>query len=453
MIKTIIFDMDGVLCDLVEAHRIALNRAIWEIAGNQFVINDDDQIKYNGLPTKVKLNKLISDKNLPHHLLNDISDLKQKYTLDAISDSLTPSKDLIKTLTALKERYVLICASNSIKETIIKALSKMEILSFFDHILSNEDVKLSKPSPEIYLKAFIASNSYPKECVIVEDSQHGREAAVKSGAHVCDVNNVEDTTLERIVSFISSIEKTKVKWSAKNSLNVLIPCAGAGSRFASAGYKKPKPLVDIQGLPMLKTVVDNLNIDANYIFVVQKDHYDKYHLDTILPLIAPNCKIVCVEGLTEGAACTSLLAKEFIDNDNHLLIANSDQFVEWESPDFFWHALSKKLDGLILTFKASGNKWSYVKLDGDYVVDVQEKVEISDIATVGIYYFNKGSEYVKYAQQMIDNKIKHNNEYYIAPVYNEMIKDNKKIGIKYCDKMYGLGTPEDLEYFFKVKLE
>jgi dTDP-glucose pyrophosphorylase len=226
--------------------------------------------------------------------------------------------------------------------------------------------------------------------------------------------------------------------------------AGAGSRFASAGYTFPKPLIEVNGKPMIQVVVNNLNIEANYIFIVQKEHYEKYNLKYLLNLIAPNCSIVQVEGLTEGAACTTLLAKEFIDNDNSLLIANSDQFIEWDSNSCMYAFGADSIDAGILTFKASHPKWSYAALGVDgFVKEVAEKKVISDDATVGVYYWKHGNDYVKYANQMIEKNIRTNNEFYVCPVFNEAILDNKKIRVKNIKNMWGIGTPEDLNYFLQ----
>ena len=117
-------------------------------------------------------------------------------------------------------------------------------------------------------------------------------------------------------------------------MNILIPMAGAGSRFESAGYTLPKPLIDVFGKSMIQTVVDNLNMSGNYIFIVQETHFKKYDLLRVLNEVAFNCSIVVVNGVTEGAACTTLLAKEMINNNEPLVIANSDQYVEWDSFDF-----------------------------------------------------------------------------------------------------------------------
>jgi dTDP-glucose pyrophosphorylase len=228
-------------------------------------------------------------------------------------------------------------------------------------------------------------------------------------------------------------------------MNILIPMAGAGSRFEKAGYTFPKPLIEVHGKPMIQKVVENINLDGRYIFIVQKEHYDRYALNYLLPLIAPGCEIIQVSDMTEGAACTTLLAKEFINNDTPLVTANSDQLIEFNEG---WHEqLSNGNDGNILTFKATHPKWSFAKVNDGKVAEVAEKKPISDTATVGIYHWSKGSDYVKYAEQMIEKNVRVNNEFYVCPVFNEAIQDGKSIGVIPVKKMWGLGTPEDLREF------
>jgi dTDP-glucose pyrophosphorylase len=227
--------------------------------------------------------------------------------------------------------------------------------------------------------------------------------------------------------------------------------AGAGSRFEQAGYTFPKPLIEVNQKPMIQLVVENLNMDANYIYIVQKSHREKYNLDTLLGLITPNCKIVEVDGITEGAACTSLLAKEFIDNDNPLFFANSDQFVDWDSTEFMYKMNETDCDGGIVTFKATHPKWSFAKINEStgLVEEVAEKSTISDDATVGFYYWKHGSDFVKYAEEMIEQNIRVNGEFYVCPVFNQAIKDNKHIRTTTIKEMWGLGTPEDLRYYLE----
>ena len=239
------------------------------------------------------------------------------------------------------------------------------------------------------------------------------------------------------------------KWQG-GKLNVLIPMAGAGSRFQAAGYTFPKPLIEVKGKPMIQVVVENLNIDANFIYVVQKEHREKYNLDTLLNLITPGCKIVETDGMTEGAACTALLAKEHINVDAPLFFANSDQFVEWDSNEFLYKMNETDADGGIVTFEATHPKWSFAKIDEQgLVTEVAEKKPISNIATVGYYYWKHGSDFVKYAEQMIDKNIRVNNEFYVCPVFNQAIGDGKEIRTFDIPKMWGLGTPEDLKEYLE----
>ena len=186
-------------------------------------------------------------------------------------------------------------------------------------------------------------------------------------------------------------------------LKLLIPMAGKGSRFAEKGYVFPKPLIEIKNKPMIQVVIDNLKIDCEYIFIVQKEHVEKYNIDKMLKLIKPNCRIVEIDGITEGAASTTLLAKDYIDNEDPLIIANSDQFILWNPNEVIYNFVNKNVDGGILTFNSTHPKWSYAKTDENgKVVEVAEKNPISKNATVGIYYWKYGKDYVKYANQMID---------------------------------------------------
>ena len=189
-------------------------------------------------------------------------------------------------------------------------------------------------------------------------------------------------------------------------MNILIPMAGAGSRFEKAGYTFPKPLIDVAGKPMIQKVIENLNLQGRYIFLVQKAHYEKYDLENLLNLIAPNCKIVQIEGLTEGAACTVLKARELINNNEPLIISNADQYIKWNSFETISMFNEPDVDGGILTFKSIHPKHSFARIgDNGYVSEVAEKNPISNNATVGVYHWKHGSDFVKYAEQMITKNI------------------------------------------------
>jgi len=449
MIKLIIFDLDGVLVETKEIHYISLNDSLCKIDQKYQITLEEHHNKYDGLPTNRKLQMLTVDKGLPLEYYDKIYNDKQNITFDLIRKDIKYNERLVNLLKKLKDDgYKVYVASNAIRETVKLLLYKTGLIEYVDYYLSNEDVVNSKPNSEIYLRCMAHAGVNPKETLIVEDSPRGIESAMNSGGNVLIVKNSNDLSEEKIYNKLKN--RTEMKKIELTDLNILIPMAGAGTRFQQAGYTFPKPLIEINGKPMIQVVVDNLGFNAKYTYVVQKSHYEKYNLQYLLNLITPNCNIVQVEGVTEGAACTTLLAKEFINNDKPLIIANSDQYVEWNSMDFYYKMIETKADGGILTFNNYHPKWSYVKLDeNENVIEVAEKKPISDIATVGIYFWAKGSDYVKYGEQMIKKNIRVNNEFYVAPIFNEAILDNKKIKTFNIKKMWGLGTPEDLNEFLK----
>ena len=453
MVKLVVFDLDGVLVDARELHYQAMNLALKSL-GEEEISREEHLSTYDGLPTRKKLQLLTEKKGLPVEKHSELWKLKQERTLSLIG-AMTHDADMRYLLSKLKsEGYKVYVASNSVKKTIKMMLLRRGLMEFVDEFFSNEDVKNPKPNPEIYLRCMIHAGVTPRETLIIEDSHVGRKAAIESGAHLCPVSDMHDVTGEKIEEYLGIARKknqkqVKPKWQG-GKMKVLIPMAGAGSRFAAAGYTFPKPLIEVNNKPMIQTVVENLNVDAEFVFVVQKEHYDKYHLKALLELIAPGCKIVQTDGMTEGAACTALLAKEFIDNDEPLLFANSDQFLEWDSNEFLYSMMADEVDGGMVTFTATHPKWSFAKLGDDgFVSEVAEKKPISNIATTGIYYWSKGSDFVKYAEQMINKDLRVNNEFYVCPVFNEAIADKKKIRVFPINKMWGLGTPEDLKTYLE----
>ena len=447
MKKLIIFDLDGVIVEAKNIHYEALNKAL----GKKYSIEWNEHLSiYDGLKTSQKLKMLTDRKGLPKENYEKIWRDKQKYTALELSN-LTESEELKDCMEKLaSDGYKLAVCSNSIKKTILIVLSKLGIIGYFDIILSNEDVLNSKPHPEIYWSAMSKLGFLPEETLIIEDSPYGLLAAARSRAEILRVNSPADVTYERIKNKLNEeITKNTPKWKDEK-LNVLIPMAGAGSRFEKAGYTFPKPLIEVNKKPMIQVVVENLNIDANYIYIVQKIHREKYNLDTLLNLITPGCKIIETDGITEGAACTSLLAKEYINNDLPLFFANSDQFVEWDSNEFMYKMNETNSDGGIVTFTSTHPKWSFAKIDESGIVtEVAEKNPISDIATVGYYYWKKGSDFVECAEKMIELDIRINNEFYVCPVFNQAITKGLKIRTFNTSGMWGLGTPEDLKHYLE----
>jgi beta-phosphoglucomutase-like phosphatase (HAD superfamily)/dTDP-glucose pyrophosphorylase len=440
MNNAFIFDLDGVLIDSKEIHFDALNLALSEIDSSYVISKEEQALTYEGLSTKAKLNILSYSKGLPKELHNVLWEKKQIHSSEMFQ-VFNKDQELINLFKLIKSFNIKIgVASNAIRETVVGSLKSLGVYEFVDYALSNEDVSNPKPNPEIYKSMISLLGSSPEKTVIFEDSEIGQAAARASLAKLFPVAQRKDISL----SYISKA----IEFLTPNSFpNILIPMAGSGSRFFKAGYKDPKPLIDVEGKPMIQRVVENIQIPGNYIFIVQSEHYKKYNLNTALTQLVPGCKIIQVDGVTDGAARTALLAKQYINNKKPLIIANSDQLLDWDSSEFMSQLLEMGSDGNMALFLANEDKWSYAKIKNNRVVEVAEKIAISNNASTGIYGWAKGSDYVKYAEQMIEKNIRVNNEFYICPVYNEAIQDNKRILPIFVDAMYGLGTPEDLEKF------
>ncbi|MDA7540938.1 glycosyltransferase family 2 protein [bacterium] len=242
-------------------------------------------------------------------------------------------------------------------------------------------------------------------------------------------------------------------------INIVLPIAGRGTRFSEAGFGLPKPLIPVHGKPMIEVVVKNIRpvCKHRFIFVALKEHLDFLGMRETLERIAPGCIIVPVNEVTEGAACTVLLAREFIDNDAQLMIANSDQWIDININDYLSLMDDLDVDGLIMTMWADDPKWSFVGFNEDgHVSTVVEKEVISNDATVGIYNFRRGREFVRGAEQMIAKDLRVNGEFYVAPAYNELIASGHRICAYNIGRegagMYGLGIPDDLEVFLNHPL-
>jgi dTDP-glucose pyrophosphorylase len=230
---------------------------------------------------------------------------------------------------------------------------------------------------------------------------------------------------------------------------IVVPMAGNGTRFSQAGYQDPKPLIEFLGKRMIQHVVESFPLEADWVFIVQQGHIDEYQVDEYLRAIKPACEIVSVGyGATDGAARSMLMTKSLINNERPLGVLNSDNIINWNAQDIFNAWSHSESDGLILVFHDKDPKWSFAKLGKNgYVAEVAEKKPISDYATAGLYFWKRGQDFVKAAEQMIEKNIRVNGEFYLAPVYNENILNGEKISLAYVTAMHGVGTPEDLEKY------
>lgn len=228
-------------------------------------------------------------------------------------------------------------------------------------------------------------------------------------------------------------------------MKVVIPMAGLGSRFSTQGYEDPKPLIQFLGKPMIQHVVEHLGLQEHeHIFLCQESHVEKYKLYELFSSFLKKFTIVEIDGLTQGAACTVMMADSWIDPEESVLLVNSDQLV-------YWGRNVKALEegnfgGCIFCFPGEGPKWSYAKVNlQGLVTEVAEKVQISDHATSGMYYWKKWQYFMDAAQAMIVANDRVNNEFYVAPVYNYAL--DKKITIEYVQDVDQVGTPEELNQY------
>jgi len=242
-------------------------------------------------------------------------------------------------------------------------------------------------------------------------------------------------------------------------MNIVVPMAGRGSRFLKEAsrnpeYSKPKPLINIAGRTMIEWALSSFPISKGdqLIFLVLKEHIEKANIDKILKnIFGDKIKIIIVDKVTKGAACTALLAKEFINNEQPLIITDSDNYLDGKTLFQDIKTTYKRIDGMIPIFYSNDSKWSFVKInEKEEVIETAEKTRISRNAIIGAYYFKKGEDFVLAAEEMIEKNDKMKGEFYIAPVYNYLIRRGKLIIISRPRFFYGLGTPKDLENFLKL---
>ena len=466
MIKAIFFDLDGVLFDGRVFHR-----DLFLMTVVQFGVKGIDEAYHDkyleGLSTKQKIDILIKKGLLSPQSKMDFFDIKQNLTESALSSPQKPNEYLISTLTILKEKgYRLVCVSNSITTTVRKSLYLTGILDLFDRIYGNESCSHPKPSPEPYLHAFQKEGVDPTEVLILEDSECGRTAAYASGGHVLPIVDTMDVTLDKILKAIHLVNQGQMS-EEKKTIHVVVPMAGLGSRFSKAGYTVPKPFIPVFGKPMIQWVIDNMKVHPEvyggvpiespwalkFHFIVQQTHLNAYNFDALCRSCNIDYTITPITSVTEGAACSVLLAKEHINNDEPLVTVNSDQFLEWDQNEFYRSLCNEEFDGCISVFEQNDPadiKWSYSKIDSKGIVtEVAEKKYISNWATTGIYGWKHGSDYVRYAEEMIAKNIRVNGEFYVCPVYNEAIGAGGVFRNLVCKRIWGLGVPEDLEIFLK----
>jgi HAD superfamily hydrolase (TIGR01509 family) len=447
----LLFDLDGVLVDFRDLHKTAFIEAWNTLYPDQPIDDAFHERELEARSTKQKI-KILTERfpTIPV-LEQELSSLKQTITRTLLEKE-PVYRRVQETLQWLNEQSIpFACCSNSIRTTIQTSLEKLAPLDHFSFLLSNEDVIHPKPSPEIYQIALQRTGQHPHDILVFEDSVVGKKAARDAGLHVIDIIDALDLTPR----FIDYVIRHRMR-PLLSKINVVIPMAGLGSRFSNVGYDTPKPFLPIFGKPMYEVVLHNLIPPevfhcAEIHLIVRNEHLPLFRNHSY-----PNLHIHGIPSLTEGPACTVLTLKDMINNDTPLMIANSDQYLEWNAMDFYYSLSHPDWDGVISTFHQphpEDRRWSYVKMnDQGEVTEVAEKQVISKWATTGIYGWKRGSDFVQDAEQMIQQNDRVNNEFYVCPVYNITIQSSpsKRVRTLYCKKMWGLGVPEDYELFCKT---
>lgn len=455
-IKLIVFDYDGTLFDCSMLHFEALNEALRAV-NPKYVISFEDHVKeFDSLTTIDKLYILHRKRGLPVHTFSSIQNEKKRIFTSLVSSANLDTEHLTSTLRLLKsDGYHLDVASNADSLYVKTMLNRQGIIQFFDNIYTRDDCHHHKPHPQIYMLAMSKRGVKPSETLIIEDSLAGHRSAVASGAHLMVVESTHDVSYYNIIDRIRELKNdgsNDRSWFGSN-INVVIPMAGAGARFVREGYPVPKPLIDVNGVPMVQAAIELIDLpNAKFTFIVQKEHNERYGLTHLLRAIKPGSNVVTVDGVTQGAACTVIegIRAANIPDHEHLVISNCDQRIEMDWATYFNQIVKSNADASIVTFeeKEFSTKWSYASVDDrGWITSVKEKERISPYATCGIYHFRRTEDFVSAALEMIKNNDRVNNEFYVAPTYNYLIKKNMHVMNFKSDRMYGLGTPEDLRKY------
>lgn len=445
MNNLVILDLDGVLANLKDVHFDALNAALVE---HHFapISREDHLSKFDGLPTTVKLRNL----GICGALAQDIDRRKQEITTRVLPDHVHKSPEMASMFhEVIAAGWLIGVCSNARADTVATCLELLGVDPLVCWQYTPDSTKMRpKPSPEMMLNMMLRADACPKSTVIFEDSPRGLEAAHATGARVVQVDYTPITS-RFVMDRLSTKRSPTFKWG---NLNVVVPAAGDGSRFARAGYDVPKPFITLpNGRSMLEFVVDNLGVVANYRYLIRAEHMLHREAQCAVRSLGNDC-VRYVERPTRGTAETCLLLASEVDSDAPLLVANADQLLDWDRLGFYYFCRNTNLDGVVVTFDCPERdpKWSFVEVGKDGLVSgVVEKEPVSNTACVGVWFFKHGRDFVRYAKRMVDGGDTTKGEFYVSGVYNLAIADGKRFGTFKVDRMTGLGVPEDLERYVR----
>ena len=437
-----LFDLDGVLVNTVNIQYDSTIKAISKYVNISLLKNQNiDNILKSTITTINKLDYLIKENIISDKDKLNIYNEKKIIANNCFND-LTVDNEKVKLFSFLKNKKCKIAVvTNGNKNSAIIILKALGLYQFLDLLITNEDVVNSKPHSEPFIKAISYFGGNLENFIIFEDSEIGLKSANGTGCKVYKVDNPIDINIS-LIKQLNNLNR-----------NILIPAAGLGSRYINRGFKLQKPLIELENKTLIEHAISSLNIEGNYIFVIRKiDNNSNIELIKALRNIQPECKVIEIDYITEGSASTCYLAKEFIDNNDELIISNCDQILKWDSKKYLEY--SSNYDCSVLTYKSNEDKNSFIKTDENNIgIEIREKEVISENALVGVHYFKKGSDFIKSYEYIFKNNIKFKNEYYVSTVCNDLITKGKKVlnyPFQKNEIYYSTGTPEDYFKYMRI---
>lgn len=437
-----LFDLDGVLVNTANIQYDSTIKAISKYVNISLLKNQNiDNILKSTITTINKLDYLIKENIISDKDKLNIYNEKKIIANNCFND-LTVDNEKVKLFSFLKNKKCKIAVvTNGNKNSAIIILKALGLYQFLDLLITNEDVVNSKPHSEPFIKAISYFGGNLENFIIFEDSEIGLKSANGTGCKVYKVDNPIDINIS-LIKQLNNLNR-----------NILIPAAGLGSRYINRGFKLQKPLIELENKTLIEHAISSLNIEGNYIFVIRKiDNNSNIELIKALRNIQPECKVIEIDYITEGSASTCYLAKEFIDNNDELIISNCDQILKWDSKKYLEY--SSNYDCSVLTYKSNEDKNSFIKTDENNIgIEIREKEVISENALVGVHYFKKGSDFIKSYEYIFKNNIKFKNEYYVSTVCNDLITKGKKVlnyPFQKNEIYYSTGTPEDYFKYMRI---
>ena len=434
MIKVLLLDFDGVVADCDMLHDNAFYQALDSVANIK--LTDIEKYNLRALTSVTKVQQLTFKYNIDEQKKQEILSTKDRIKKNIIAQTdykcIHFCPYIYDVFAYCNEHNIKVgLVSNSrrwLLDTVLEQLNHP-----FEHVISNEDIENPKPAPDAYLKALQLFGVKANEALAVEDSPYGIESAKNAGIKTIGITSHTSLTASLIHEYYTG-KPVNADMYPMHDVQLVIPAAGRGTRFHP--LKVPKPFAQIGKLPMIQAVINNIGLDCNTHIILREDIKE-------FAKKLPYKNIHYLPYVTCGTVSTMQWIRSHLDMSKPLIIANCDQMIKYDNK-VFYKAIIQKLDGAILTFRATHEKWSFAKVNNEgYVTEVAEKIPISDLATVGIYFWTKAHYFFDDADEMMESNDTVNNEFYTCPTYNYSIKRGRKIKTFDVDEMIGLGTYED----------